>query len=224
MKKAKQFVYPSEFLAFVWCTGVPAKWRRNVAIAVYLGLRDGEQRALRWEHVDLEHGTVNVCETTTERKARARGDQVGAAPRTVPIHPSPSALVRRDARGIRRRGARLSRASTANAPGDRGLRTWLRKAERHSRVPSSIGSTGVNLSLRWHDLTRDVRHTWLAVEWPERDREIRDVLGHTQVSMTDRYMRDASAVSRRTVPDSSRFPEPLPDHSSFKRHDEKRGR
>jgi hypothetical protein len=42
IRKAKQFLYPSEFLAFVSCTEVPVRWRQNVAIAVFLGPRDGE--------------------------------------------------------------------------------------------------------------------------------------------------------------------------------------
>jgi hypothetical protein len=59
----------------------------------------------------------------------------------------------------------------------------------------------VNLNLRWHDL-RATTGTWLAVEG--RATEIRDVLGHTQVSMTDRYMRDATAVR------GGQFGEPFP--------------
>jgi integrase len=67
----------------VSCPKVPARWKRNAAIAVYLGLRDGEQRALRWAHVDLEHGVVNVCETTS--KGEPREGTKTDAPRNVPI-------------------------------------------------------------------------------------------------------------------------------------------
>jgi hypothetical protein len=58
--RAKQFLYPSEFLALVSSRDVPTRWKVNVVIAVYLGIRDGEQRALLGKHVDLEHGVVNV--------------------------------------------------------------------------------------------------------------------------------------------------------------------
>jgi integrase len=57
---AKQYVYPSEALKFIACEKVPLTWRRNAAIAIYLFLRAGEHRALRWEDVDLEHGMVHV--------------------------------------------------------------------------------------------------------------------------------------------------------------------
>ena len=30
---------------------------------LYLGLRDGEQRAMRWENIDLQHGLLSVVET-----------------------------------------------------------------------------------------------------------------------------------------------------------------
>lgn len=48
----KQFLYPSEFLQFVSCVEVPTAWRRTVALAVYLYLRDGELRALDWSDVN----------------------------------------------------------------------------------------------------------------------------------------------------------------------------
>jgi hypothetical protein len=41
-RKAKQFLYPSEFLKFVSCEDVPIRRRRAVAIAVYTFVRDGE--------------------------------------------------------------------------------------------------------------------------------------------------------------------------------------
>jgi integrase len=59
-RTAKQFLYPSEFLTFVSCEGVPLEWRRAVALAVYLFPRAGEVRALRWEDVDLEHVTIRI--------------------------------------------------------------------------------------------------------------------------------------------------------------------
>ena len=45
-KTSKQYLYPSEFLAFVSCAEVPLAWRRAVALATYLYPRAGELRAL----------------------------------------------------------------------------------------------------------------------------------------------------------------------------------
>jgi hypothetical protein len=57
---------------------------------------------------------------------------------------------------------------------------------------SLFENTRVNLNVRWHDL-RATCGAWLAVQGRSAT-EIRDLLGHTQTSMTDRYMRNATAV------------------------------
>jgi len=188
-KRAKQFIYPSEFLAFVACLDVPIRWRVNATIAVYLGLRDGEQRALRWEHVDLEHGIVNVCEVFDRLTKTSREGTKSGASRTVPIPGTLLPLLREmseaaGGEGLVCRGIASQRAMA------RGLRTWMRKAG--VTRAALFASTAVNLPVRWHDL-RATCGTWLAVRGAPGS-EIRDVLGHTQVSMTDRYMREATAV------------------------------
>jgi integrase len=208
VKKAKQFLYPNEFLAFVSCPSVPVRWKRNVALATYLGERDGEQRAHRWPHIDLEHGIANVCETTS--KGETREGTKTDAPRRVPI---PAALLplleemheASGGEGLVCRGIASQRAMA------RGLRTWLRKALVWAGIPirpELFESTSVNLNLRWHDL-RATCGTWLAVEGRSAT-EIRDVLGHTQTSMTDRYMRDASAMR------SGQFGLPFPPLPEFR--------
>jgi integrase len=206
-RKALQFLYPSEFLAFVSCPDVPRRWKRNVVIAVFLGLRDGEQRALRWEHVDLEHGIVNVCETFDQArpaklaaKVRNRGP---LAPCRSPPHCcrySPRCATRRTAKGS------CARASTANAPWPAGFARGSRS--QTSRAPHFHERTSVSLPIRWHDL-RATCGTWLAVDHRSAT-EIRDVLGHTQVSMTDKYLRNATAVR------GGAFGEPFPALPEFR--------
>lgn len=73
-EKSKPFLYPSEFLAFVSCAAVPLKWRRAVALAVYLYPRDGELRILQWEDgdVDLDHGTIHIHRSWDRRAREAR--------------------------------------------------------------------------------------------------------------------------------------------------------
>jgi len=73
----------------------------------------------------------------------------------------------------------------------RGLRTWLRKAGVDRTA--LLTTTSVSLSIRWHDL-RATCGTWMAVAGCAAH-EIRDVLGHTQTSMTDRYVRAAATVA-----------------------------
>ena len=44
-----------------------------IRIAWLTGLRASDQRALRWKHVDFEHGTVSV-KTKSSHEARNAGD------------------------------------------------------------------------------------------------------------------------------------------------------
>jgi hypothetical protein len=67
------------------------------------------------------------------------------------------------------------------------LRPWIA-----SPSSGASRSTTVHLNIRWHDL-RATFGTWLAVAGKSGP-GIRDVLGHTQFSMTDKYLRDANAV------------------------------
>lgn len=78
--KLLQFLYPSELAQFLACEDVPLSWRRNTVIAIYLCLRDGEQRALKWPAVDLVHGIVTIQETfDRETEADREGTKTGTA-------------------------------------------------------------------------------------------------------------------------------------------------
>ena len=210
VRKSRQFLYPSEYLALVRHPDVPLAFKRNVSIAVFLGLRYSEQKALRWEHVDLEHGIVNVCEVfDTITKETREGTKTGQA-RTVPIHPALIPMLTHmntaaDGTGLVCPDL-YAREATA-----RSLRRWLERAgvDRTSLLKASA----VGSRLRWHDL-RATCATWHAVAGCSA-LEIRDVMGHTNTAMTDKYMRNAQAVR------GGNFGDPFPalPVSSFKRHD-----
>jgi integrase len=197
--KALQFLYPSEFLTFIECRTVPQRWRRNLAIAVYLCLRDGEQRALKWPAVDLEHGVVTIAETFDRRTSADREGTKGGAARVVPI---PEAL--RPLLVAMKEEHDKGHVCVMSSLRDmaRGLRRWL----THAGVtrPELHKSTPLSKPLRWHD-ARATGLTWLAVQG-RSSTEIRDLAGHTQTSMTDRYMRAAGVLR------GGRFGLPFPHH------------
>jgi integrase len=196
--KLLQFLYPSEFSSFLACDDVPIAWRVNASIAVYLCLRDGEQRALKWSAVDLEHGVVTICETYDRRAGEDREGTKSGAARVVPIRPELVPLLKamREATG----GHALVCPLASERAMARGLRTWL----RHAKIdrPALHNTSTVSKRLRWHDL-RATGLTWLAVEGASPTM-IRDVAGHTQTSMTDRYMRSAAILR------GGRFGQPFP--------------
>jgi len=186
--KVLQFLYPSEVSKFFACKDVPLEWKRNVAIAVYLCLRDGEQRALKWPAVDLEHGVVTIAETYDRRAGADREGTKSGAARVVPIRAELIPLLEAMKEESGGKGIVCKLPSLRDMA--RGLRRWLMKAGV-DRTQLHNG-TSVSKQLRWHD-TRATGLTWLAVEGRSAT-EIRDIAGHTQTSMTDRYMRAAGIL------------------------------
>lgn len=59
-KKAKVYLWPSEFVKLVTCERVPVRWRRLFALAVYTYMRVGEIAALEWTDFDLEQGRIHI--------------------------------------------------------------------------------------------------------------------------------------------------------------------
>lgn len=198
--KLLQFLYPSEVTTLLACEDVPIVWLVTAVVAVYLCLRDGEQRALKWSAVDLEHGIITVAERYNRRAGEDREGTKGGAARVVPIRPELVPLLKamREASGGEGLVCRGLQSLNGSA---RGLRTWL----RHAGVKRAAlhVTTSVSKQIRWHDL-RATGLTWLAVEGASPT-AIRDIAGHTQTSMTDRYMRSAAILR------GGRFGKPFPE-------------
>lgn len=185
-KRAKQFLYPSEFLQFVSCEDVPLSWRRAVAQAVYLFVRDGEHRALQCADVDRAHGVVNVTKARDRRTNRIKATKTKRA-RRFNVEPNLLPLL----------AATHSEAPSAplcELPPEhnisRGLKLWLRKAgvrrkELHETTRTSKGIT-------WHDL-RATGITWMAIRGDEPLR-IMSCAGHENFATTQTYIRAAEAI------------------------------
>jgi integrase len=185
--KAKQFLFPSEFLKFVSCESVPLRWRRAVALAVYLGLRDAELRILRWEDVDLAHGVVSITRAYNRRTGKVGSTKTGET-RRFEIHPNMLLLMQAIQRAAKGKGL-VIRLPSERAMA-RNLRRWLwkvgvRRPELHERTPTSN-------QLRWHDL-RATTATWMAVG-NDAPLAIKRVLGHRRFETTEIYIRQADAV------------------------------
>jgi len=86
-RTAKQYLYPSEFLALMACDRVPLRWKRIFALAVYLYVRPGELEALEWEDVDLDRGIINVHRAIDRQRGGTKSTKTDA-PRRFPIEPA----------------------------------------------------------------------------------------------------------------------------------------
>ena len=163
------------------------------------GMRRGEIIALRWEHVDLDAGMIELAQHKTSRKTGRR---------LVPITP-PLAAVLEQAKGWRRRGcpyvfpAQADKAMAAVKGGQpvpakvmagHLSATALRRAWAKVRGAAGVGA------VRLHDL----RHTAASVGAAEGLSlpQIGKVLGHTSAQTTARYahmMTDAAAIAAAKI-------------------------
>jgi len=185
-KTEKQFLYPSEFLAFVSSERPPLKWRLAVALAVNLYARLSELRALRWADVDLEHWTVHVHQSLDRNTGKAKGTKTGNA-RRFSIEPVVRSLLA--AMHERRKGEHVF-AFPSDRDMARGLRRWLwharvRREELHTKAATRKAIT-------FHDL-RATGLTWMAVRGDDA-LKIQQRAGHTDFQTTQGYIRLAESV------------------------------
>ena len=185
-RRAKQYLYPSEFLQFVSCPDVPLRWRRAVTIAIFTYTRDAELRALRWS--DIEHDVVDITRAWNRRKPTEVKGTKSDAPRRFAVEPSLRPLLevmRREAEGVGLVAPLSDRGGMAHT-----LRRWLWKAgvrrdALHTPSPTSQPIT-------WHDL-RATGATWMAVRGDD-PHKIMHRCGHKSFTTTMLYVREGEAV------------------------------
>ena len=145
--REKQFLYPSEFLRLMACEGVALRWRRAIALAVYLFPRAGELRALRWEAVDLEHGTIHIHEAF-ERRSRTvkwtktkRGRRFAFEPAILPLLEAMHAETGgKGSCALCRTAWPIDCAGGSPVPASRAASCSTRRARRRSRSGSTTSA------------------------------------------------------------------------------------
>lgn len=182
----KQYLYPGELVRLLACAEIPLRWRRAIAIATYTGLRVGELRALRWDHVDLAHGIVHV-HRAFDRRARAEKATKSRAGRRFALEPAIMPLL--EAMHAESGGTGLV-CPLPNRLADR-LREWLERAGVTRReLLDDVSET--TRAIGFHDL-RATFLTWLAVRGDE-PLKIMQRAGHRDLATTQGYVRTAEAV------------------------------
>lgn len=190
VRKAKAYLFPSEFLRLVECEAVPLAWRRLVTIAVYLAARAGELQALRWEDVDLEHGVVHIhraFDRVTAREKQTKGEEA----RRFAFEPALRPLLER---------------MREEAHGERVFEEFPRENQFAIQLRRHLQTAGVTRAelfttddtrkqLTFHDL-RATGVTWMAVRGDE-PLKIRHRAGHKGFATTEGYIREAIAVQER---------------------------
>jgi len=152
------------------------RYKLVIQFAAYTGLRAGEQRALRWDDVDLDAGVVRVT------RAVKHGGYVGppktkGGKRTVPLAPDLIAELRawKLAQPIEQRRQGLVFSTATGGVAD--INNW-----RNRGLKKACKAAGVDL-IRWHDL----RHYFASIllfELGEGEATITTLLGHHSIAFT----------------------------------------
>jgi integrase len=184
--KAKQWLYPAEFVKLIQCADVPLHWRQTYAATIYLYLRLSEIRALDVSDVDLEHNMVIVHRSTNETGTEVREFTKTSSVRQFRIEPEIVPVLK--AMTGERTSGRLLSHTVDDAPAS------LRKHLTLAGVARAAlhNETETSLPIRFHDL-RASGITWAALRG-DSTIAIRDRAGHTDVEQTNDYIRRASAA------------------------------
>lgn len=156
------------------------RWRRAIALAIYMFPRAGELRALEWSDVDLEHGTVHIHQALEHRSRAVKSTKRREGPVLLPL----LRVLHAEASG---KGEVMP---IPNRMASR-LREWLGKA-KITRKELTDETSKTTKPLAWHDL-RATGLTWCAVRG-DGPLKIMSRAGHEDFATTPIYIRTAEAI------------------------------
>ena len=187
VRKARAYLWPSEFNRLVSCEQVGARFRMLYAFAVYSFMRSGELEALTWSDVDLEHAVIHIHKAVDRATRDVKSTKSGEA-RRIPIERNLLPLLRR---------------LHKEREGERVL--WMPEPdERAALLRQHLQTSGVTRvelhdsdeqrkHLTFHDL-RATGITWMAARG-DNPLRIRQRAGHKSFSTTEIYIREAENLS-----------------------------
>jgi integrase len=188
-RKAKVYLFPSELEQLLACPDVPVRWRRMVAVAVYLGVRAGELDALSWDDVDLAHGIVHVHRAADRSKPGETKATKTESARRFRIEPALLPLLKAMRKEAGDAGGPIFPPLKLTGRSEK-LRMFMRRAKL--KRAELYASDETRKALGWHDL-RATCATWLAVRG-EEPLKIMQRLGHRNFNTTMLYVREAEQL------------------------------
>lgn len=212
VKKVKAFLFPNEAHALLACEAVPLAFRRAATLAIYLGLRAGELRALQWADIDLDHGTIHV-HRGFDREANETKSTKGKAARRFTFEANLRPLLEAMHREAEGRGLVLDQRWFWSSATE--LREHLRTAGVTRADLFETDETRKNVT--FHDL-RATTLTWMAIRGDD-PLKIRARAGHSDLQTTEGYIRTAGEIEGAI----GEVFGPLPPSLGFNGHGEARG-
>jgi integrase len=204
-KKAKAYLYPSEFLALVSSPRTPLRWARLFVAAVYTYTRAGELEALGTEDINRERGSIHI-HRSINRAVTGRGPEKATKTkhaRRIPVEATFAPLL----------GAMIDevgRGRLLAMPALCDLSDRLRQYLRWAGVTRAelFANDKTRKQITFHDL-RATGITWMAIRGDDHLR-IQARAGHASFSTTQGYIREAENLDG-VISASEVFPA-LPPH------------
>nr|AYM54566.1 hypothetical protein [Racemicystis crocea] len=210
------YLLPEEQSALLQCEVIPEADRLIIAFAIGSGLRQGEQFNLELSdlridgpnpEITVRYGSKKRATKTSKiRRVPLFGLALDAAKRWIHLLPSyapknPEGLVFPTPGGGRRpKGKHLHKSVWRN-----GKVQKLDVFREHLKAASIIAAKRHDgRPVRWHDLRHTCGSSLVAGWWghPWRFEEVKEILGHTSIAMTQRYAHLApshiQALAKRT--------------------------
>lgn len=166
----ERIITPAEAVELV--AALPERDKALWATAIYAGLRRGELRALRWDHIDLEAREIRVEASWDDREGEV-GGKSEAAKRTVPILGRLAAFLAAEKLRSGRSGASFVFGATADRPFEPST------VRRHALAAWKCA----NLEpITLHE----ARHTCASILIAARvdAKTIQTIMGHASITMT----------------------------------------
>lgn len=155
-----------------------------VRVSAYLGLRQGELLALRWQDVNWARATVTVRRSVSAGIERPRTKT--GPPRTIPLSDPAAAALNRLSRREEFTGP--DELVVCNGFGRRLDGSALRRRFNRARTAAGLRP------LRWHDLRHSFGSQLVASGIDLED--VRDAMGHAHLATTGRYLHARPASER----------------------------
>jgi integrase len=179
-----------------------------IALAAVTGLRRGELLAVRWQHVDLDKGSLFVAESlehsrSTSQRIRFKGPKSRSSRRVIPLAPECVALLRSHKARQEQEKALASGVYTDNDlafPNPDG-QPWPPDtfSTQFAKLAKSVGIGG----FRFHDL----RHAFASITLADgvSIKEVQMLMGHSSPVVTlSVYARSIEGLGRQAVNELAR--------------------
>lgn len=167
---------PREIESVISCGSIPARYRDAYAVAIFTGLRAGELWGLTWErvHLSADPPFLEVVASYSEAPKTERGKRI------VPLLPPAVDALRRIRGGQGRIG--LVWPARDGKPHRNGY---------DAQWATMRAKAGIVRRVRFHDLRHTCAASLVSGAWGRawRLEEVRDWLGHSSVTVTERYAR-----------------------------------